>query len=203
MTGPNADQRSTRRSSIYLVAALRAGDSNERITIRDISAGGVRIVISSSLAPGSPVRVERGTLSQDGRIAWRAGALAGVEFDAPIAVDEWLLEGCHGQRRVDRVLARTRELGQPEPLAAPIPDAATLRTRLIEEIGFAERLFEAVAEGLSNDSHVVAAFGKQLQTLELGCKILQTAAMLLRSPQPGDHLEAVGLHEMKARLLRK
>ena len=198
----NSDQRADPRSRIYLAAALLLNGIKCRVTVRDLARGGARIQMKDRLPVGSTVELERGQLNVKAKVVWRTANMAGLRFEQPVAVDEWLLEGSDGQRRVDRVLERARA-GAPLPTQEEVPDHATLVNRLIEEIGFAERLFEAVGEALAEIPEVVAGSAMQLQSIEIGCKILRNAADLLKSEDKAAAVHRIGLHDMKARLLRR
>ena len=197
-----SEQRSARRASLYLSAALVVEGTSHPVTLRDISAGGAKVHTELTVPVGTPVELRRGELRSIGRVVWRSAEHMGIRFETPVAVDAWLLDGSGGQKRVDRLLARARAGSPASPAPAQQLDANVLRSRLGEEVGFAERLFEAIGETLADDPHVVAAFSNQLQSFELGCKILQNVAHLLSCERPEEAVEHIGLHEMKARLLR-
>ena len=197
-----SEQRVASRSNIFLAAHVVINGSSHPVTLRDISARGARLTSSPKTAIGDRVLLKRGRLSAAATVVWRTDQSTGLQFEVPIAVNEWLLEGSDGQRRVDRLLARARTGTLSPPAATKPVSPELLRIRLAEEIGFAERIVEAGADALSDDPHVVAAFAHQLQSFELACKILQNVASLLSADHPEDAIEGIGLHEMKARLLR-
>lgn len=75
------DERQTRRSTVMLAGAIVYDRQRFPCRIRDVSAGGVKVVIDVPLAPGTPVHLE---LSHYGRfpavIAWIEGRLMGLVF---------------------------------------------------------------------------------------------------------------------------
>ena len=196
------EQRNARRTSIFLSAHVSYEGGRIPVTLRDISSSGARLQGQVPTPVGSTLTLERGRLAAPAKLAWRTATSAGLKFDVPVTVEDWLLDQAEGQDRVNRLIDRTRAGAADSPAKLKPPSPIILRERLIEEIGFAERLFEALGDSLADDPHVVARFGKQLQSLELGCKILQNVAYLLGHDDPRDAVDQVGLHEMKARLLR-
>ena len=89
-TPPQDDRRrQPRHLTIYRVGTLILGERRELCLIRNISAGGLKAHIYSSLAKGDAVAVE---LNQriSGRIVWTEGSNVGVKFDEPVDVEELL-----------------------------------------------------------------------------------------------------------------
>ncbi len=75
------DQRRMRRSTVMLAGAIVYNRQRFPCRIRDISAGGLKVVIDVPLAPGTPVHAE---LPRYGRfpavVAWVEGRLMGLVF---------------------------------------------------------------------------------------------------------------------------
>lgn len=81
MEASGEDERRPRRSTGMLAGAVVHDRQRFPCRIRDISAGGVKVVIDVPLAPGTPVHVE---LSRYGRfpavVAWIEGRVMGLVF---------------------------------------------------------------------------------------------------------------------------
>ncbi len=87
---PNRRQQ-RRHMTILRVATLVRDDGCELCLIRNISAGGVKAHVYSTLAAGDPVAVElKSNQRIAGKVVWTDGSNAGIAFDAPVDVEELL-----------------------------------------------------------------------------------------------------------------
>lgn len=85
-----ADQRTSPRDRILLLARLRVDGESEisAVRIRDLSAGGMRAQFSGRNLDQTKVAVEIRNLGWvAGRIAWQRGDMIGVRFDEAIDPD--------------------------------------------------------------------------------------------------------------------
>jgi len=93
---PNAPQppdrrRATRHLTILRVGALIGPNGRELCLIRNISAGGLMAHVYSHHAAGSAVAVElKSNQAVPGIVVWADESNVGIEFDAPIDVEEML-----------------------------------------------------------------------------------------------------------------
>ena len=88
---PQERRQDERHLTILRVGTLVCDGRRELCLIRNISAGGLMAHVYSGLENGQPVVVEFKTDQQvAGRVVWTRGANIGVEFDAPIDIEELL-----------------------------------------------------------------------------------------------------------------
>jgi hypothetical protein len=106
-TGP--DNRLEVRSNVFLSASLDSGTTSVPVRIRNISEHGALLEGSGMPPVGTVVRLTRGALSEEGRLAWQCGGHVGVSFEGDIDVARWVKRVGHGgQERVDGILAALR-----------------------------------------------------------------------------------------------
>lgn len=93
---------------------------------------------------------------------------------------------------------------EPPPLPKPLaPSDDQLRLRLAEEIDYARRMLEAMGDQLSADSAVVFRHSVALQSFDIVGQMLGHIATVIRSSDPSDAVQRIGMGELKARLLRR
>lgn len=175
-----AQQRAEARSNLFVAALLYGDGTAAPVRIRNLSRRGALIEAPSAPPEGVPVRLVRGSHSANGRIAWRRDNRAGVQFDADIAVSDWLPGGNrqNGQQRVDEMVhaCRTGVLG---PVNAEAPSAGSQSEAARQLLESSETL-RAAAEELAGDPVVAAAHMSALQTIDmLGHDLRTLAATLL------------------------
>jgi hypothetical protein len=93
---------------------------------------------------------------------------------------------------------------EPPPLpksAAPTEDQ--LRLRLAEELDYARRMLSSMGDELSSDGLVVSRHLAELQTIDIVSQMLGHIASVVRSSDPPAAVEAIGMGELKARLMRR
>jgi PilZ domain len=84
--------RSSERRGIKKHAILTCHDREQSITIRDISAGGMKIQNAFGLAPGDTVRIELLTRRGfDGKVAWAVSPYCGIKFNTPLSETDPIL----------------------------------------------------------------------------------------------------------------
>lgn len=108
------------RSNVFLGAVLYVGSKSWPVRIRNLSMTGALVDGRNLPAKGTTVRLQRGGLSADGKIAWQHQNHAGISFGDAVSIAEWVRPTFHaGQRKVDMVVAAIRnevEAGaQPQP----------------------------------------------------------------------------------------
>ena len=92
----------------------------------------------------------------------------------------------------------------PPPLPADLtPTDDRLRLRLAEELDFARRLLDLMADELAGDSTVVARHPTTLQSFDIVGQMLGHIAAVVRSSDPDGAVERIGMAELKARLTRR
>src|SRR5579872_7018532 len=99
------------RSNVFVMAALYAdGRSGSPVRVRNISSTGA-LIEGAALPPiGTAVQLSRASLKASGSVMWVEQGKAGLQFDVPIAVTDWLPQGRRGfgQQFVDEVFHQKR-----------------------------------------------------------------------------------------------
>ena len=81
---PFADRRVYPRVSVALPAFLQANGGRQAVQILDLSAGGAKISCPISLASGTAVTLDCGTLGRSAVVRWQNGDQMGICFDAEL-----------------------------------------------------------------------------------------------------------------------
>ena len=174
----SAQQRAELRSNMFVAAVLCCGQNSVPARIRNMSRGGALIEAAAIPAEGSPVRLTRGSLSADGKVAWRHGNRAGIRFEAEIAASDWLPGNRpSGQQRVDAIIhaCRTGTAAGHDDLLAGSSVADETRGKLLE---YSEALHIAAAE-LAADLAVAAGHPGALQAIDVTAHKLEELAARL------------------------
>lgn len=90
----------------------------------------------------------------------------------------------------------------PLPMAL-VPTEDGLRLRLAEELEYARRLLDAMADKLAGDPAVIARHATTLQSFDIVGQMLGHLATVIRSSDPDGAVERIGMAELKARLTRR
>jgi hypothetical protein len=78
-----------------------------------------------------------------------------------------------------------------------------LRLRLAEELEYARRMLSSMGDELSSDALVVGRHLAELQTVDIVGQMLGHIASVVRSSDPPAAVDAIGMSELKARLMRR
>jgi hypothetical protein len=76
-----ADRRAHPRVPVALPAFLQAGGERHSVQILDLSAGGAKLSCPASLAAGTAVTLDCGTLGRSAVVRWQNGEVLGLCFD--------------------------------------------------------------------------------------------------------------------------
>jgi PilZ domain len=79
-----ADRRVYPRVTVALPASLLADGVRHSIQLLDVSAGGAKLNCSASLAAGTAVMLDCGTLARSAVVRWQNGGIMGVKFDSEL-----------------------------------------------------------------------------------------------------------------------
>ena len=172
---PQIDNRSQLRSNVFLAASLVAGALPLPVRVRNLSAYGALLDYSTmvtyggeqldggSLPPaGARVRLLRGELSADGKVAWTAHGHAGIRFADEIDVGAWVRRLGHpGQQRVDEAVAALRR-DRPLPDPEPSPSLGAIGAEL-----------DAICERLAGSPAMTVEFAEELVKLDALARALQ------------------------------
>jgi len=100
---PQERRRSARHTTLFQVAKLCTGRSEELCILRDISDTGLRAEVYCRVEPGEKVVLEMRTGHRvSGHVIWSRDPSIGVHFDAPISVPE-VLAHCSFDDRLARM----------------------------------------------------------------------------------------------------
>jgi hypothetical protein len=206
------DQRRNPRTNLLLTASAEAGGKPIPVRIRNVSECGALIEGVGLPMEGAQIQLKRSDIEVTATIAWASGNRRGVRFDRLIATESWTgglrVTDCSAlsdQQRVDAIQIEARSglapRGEASAPAAPavIPD---LEARLAEELGYVQRLVEAMGDELVADPAVVHRHTRSLQTIDVAGQILSHLAAILRSDDQAAAVSQIGMDELRARLTR-
>ena len=168
--------RSESRTNMFVIATMSAITASGPIKIRNLSRHGALIEGAALPGLGEHLKLRRGLLSATGQIVRLDGNKAGVRFDGPIDVAQWLPSGHPGQQRVDDLFQSIRDesaacTGRRDaarPTARTAVDPAQLRQLALD--------LNALADDLAADASVVVRHGLRLQTLDVASQVLRRLA---------------------------
>lgn len=204
-----SEQRRGHRSNLFLAAVIESGGVESPVRIRDLSVSGARLEGPAFPPVGSRLTLRRQEVRIEGTVRWIAGPRCGLAFDGQVSVQDWVSGKSSGspafaQAEVDRLQAAVRSGTAPAaPAAAQCFDRSGLDTRLAQEIAYVQRLLEAVSAELVRDANIVARHGRALQGFDLADQILGHLAAVMRADDREAAIRAIGMEELRARLLRK
>lgn len=114
------------------------------------------------------------------------------------------------QARCDSIVSEAKSQPRPsirrDPPPTPPPPPPTddvLRLRLAEELEFARRMLDTMGDELSADAAVVMRHSVQLQSVDIIGQMLGHIANVVRSSDPPETVNRIGMCELKSRLTRK
>ena len=133
------------------------------VHVRNMSPWGALIEAPALPDPGAKISLKRGSLSVNGRVAWKAGSRAGLSLDATIFVSDWMTRKPDDQqRRVDELVANIRHglaASQAEPPAQPSLSVEAELALLRDELA---RLGNTLAGDL-----IVVATHPEIQSIDI------------------------------------
>ena len=91
----------------------------------------------------------------------------------------------------------------PPPLPPLVPTDDELRLRLAEELDYARRMLEVMGDELAANPVVVMRHTASLQSVDIVGQILGHIATVVRTEDPLEAVERIGMCELKARLTRR
>lgn len=201
------------RTNLLLSATIETATLKAPVRIRNLSEGGAMLEGGAFPNVGEVLTLRRLEISIDATVVWRAGTRCGIQFKGKVAVADWVSgtqsRSSHDidQARVDSIQAAVRA-GRPVPsadagpAAAPVVDA-DLDRRIAEELAYVKRLLEIVGDELTDAPIVVQRYSRSLQSFDLACQILGHLSSVLTASDRSAAVQAVGMEDLRARLLRK
>jgi hypothetical protein len=202
------------RTNLLLAATIEAGQLQAAVRIRNLSESGALLEGAAFPNIGAKLTLRRMDLEIGATVVWRTAARCGVKFDGQAVVAEWVSgrigapASTRAQARVDNIQAAVRAgLAPAAPRARSTMSSEELQhcldSRIAEELAHVRRLLEKMGEELSNEPVMVQRHSKTLQGFDLACQTLGHLAAILAAEDRDAALEAVGMDDLRARLLRK
>ena len=90
----------------------------------------------------------------------------------------------------------------PSTPKALVPTDDELRLRLADELDYARRMLDIMADELSSDGGVVSRHLTALQSIDVVGQMISHIAAVVRSSDPPGAVDRIGMCELKARLTR-
>src|SRR5688572_338181 len=87
---PEASQRAHQRTRMFVTANLSSAAMTTNVRVRDMSGSGALIEADALPSVGERVKLRKGELSATGTVVRREGTQAGILFERPINVLDWL-----------------------------------------------------------------------------------------------------------------
>lgn len=201
------------RTNLMLTAAIEAGPLNLSVRIRNLSESGALLEGAAFPEVGERLTLRRLDLEIGATVIWREGSRCGVKFEGKTSVAEWksgtlsASGSCRDQSHVDRIQAAVRA---GLPIAAPTGPTSTgrndlgnLDARLAEELAHVSRILENLGDELIDEPIIVQRHPKALQSFDLTRQILGHLTSILTAENRSAAIEAIGMEDLRARLLRK
>jgi hypothetical protein len=198
------------RTKVLLSATLYTQSSSAAVRIRNMSSSGAMIEGVTLPAIGSSVMLQRAELSIGADVMWSAAGRCGIKFQGSVAVPDWISgtagKSVRSQAQVDALQAEIRSgapARAPAPAAAVPPSGAEIDARLAEEVAYVRRLVEAMGEELVDEPVILQRHARLLQNFDIVAQVLGHVSTILTAPDREAAVQAVGMEDMRARLLRK
>jgi hypothetical protein len=111
------------------------------------------------------------------------------------------------QAQIDALQADIRSGALPPPVTEKQPSSrlelGELDARLVEEVAYLRRLVETIGDELSNEPLMLSRHMRTLQQFDVLAQALGHVAAVLGSDDRLATVEAIGMLDMRNRLLRK
>jgi hypothetical protein len=169
-----SESRSSARTNLFVMAAIFVGLGSEPVKVRNLSPNGALIEGASLPESGTKVRLCRANLEVDGEIMWCRGGRAGLQFQSPVVVADWLPAGSAkaGQQRVDLLVQKFKNDGLNNPPSSVTIGEIDGKKIDQDELVHLRAAIESLAEDLAADSSVVERHWSKLQTLDIVAQAL-------------------------------
>ena len=175
-----------------LAASIEFDGERLDVFVRNLSVAGAMIEGRGGLPEqGEAVVLNRCDLRIPATVMWRAEGRCGLSFSRLIKVDDLIRRGKSNgsahQARIDAIQKALRE-NRTIPSFVETEEmvgAAAVGKKLVDEIGYAQRLVETVNEALSNDAYILGRYGVTLQQLDEAEQLLRKLATNLSAGTTG------------------
>jgi hypothetical protein len=175
------DARRNARTNTMLAATVEFDGEQHPVFVRNLSVAGALIEGRYLPLQGAQVMLHRDDQKISAKVVWIAANRCGLSFAAQVRVDKLIKRTKPSQStpahqaRIDAIQRALREnravpaFQETETLVG----AAAVGKKLVDEIGFAQRLVERVSEALAADSYVLARYAVVLQQLDEAEQLLR------------------------------
>ena len=169
-----SDNRRVPRTNLFVMATMHAGSRSVPVKVRNLSQYGALIEGSGLPESCAQVRLCRAELDVAGIVVWCAHGRAGLRFQTPVNVADWLPGGpAHaGQHRVDQLVQQVKSSGSASTTSQTDLEEAHSGDISVAELNSLRKAIETLAEDLAGDPAVVDRFGKKLQMLDIAAQTL-------------------------------
>ena len=158
------DGRQQARTHLFVAATLYSDGACTPVTIRNMSKSGALIEAPVLPEAGERIWMKRGPLQAIGWIAWRVERKAGIRFEAPVHIADWMSrQGSAGQECVDALISIVRS--DAPGAAAELPHGRG-RTCISAELRELRQELAALEKSLLNDVILVATH-PEIQTIDI------------------------------------
>lgn len=163
---------------------------------------------------GRPLTLRRQELEMGAIVVWLDGSRCGVRFDGKVSVDGWTTgtwvapSGARDQSKVDAIQSAVR-LGaevspvEPDSDASDVADGNALAQHMAEELNYIARLLADMGNHLSEEPTLIRKYPQMLQNFDRASQILEHLAKVATASDPVAAAKAIGMEDLKGRLLRK
>ena len=165
--------RSEARTNMFVMASVSATTASGAVKIRNLSPHGALIESAALPAVGEPVELKRGPLFAAGQVTWRQGNKAGLRFDRPIEVIDWLPSAHSGQQSVENAFQQVKA-GLADDSRTELPVERDLNDP--EKFRRIARALDRLADALADDAAIVMRHPEKLQVLDIASQMLRKLA---------------------------
>lgn len=193
------EARSTGRATTLLAAILSYGSHKAPCRIRNLSAGGALVDVSSPPPQGSTVFLSRGSLTTAAEVVRVSAGNCGLRFSEEVVVADWLPDA---PRNTTNTAARSFATSSEIPAGGRLTDEMVLR-RSSEEIDYVSRSIESIATLLLNDPVLKLRHATSMQQLAIAQQILLDISAIIKSEDKGLAVMSCTNSPLRSRLARK
>lgn len=182
-----------RKNTLFAADAL-VGNSRWSVKIRNISQFGAMVETDVKVDAKSAVLIKRGNLHAAGEVVWSHNGVFGIRFFEPTTPDDWL------RIRVQEAVPAVEVASDPVQ-ADELPDAV-LAQRIVEELGYVERVVATIAGALAEDAILRVRHVARIQELSIAAEMLNQLAAVIASDRKATKIAECVTGSMRQRLLR-
>jgi hypothetical protein len=143
---------------MFLVATLYFGGASSPVRVRNMSTTGALIEGAALPAAGAAIILRRGALEAPAMTVWSEPGKAGLSFDGPVEVSDWLpaKEGKR-QTQIDQVAFGLKHAVETvAPAAVPAIERATSTMAILAELAELQAQLARLGDQLAGDAFVLA-----------------------------------------------